>query len=360
LKLLYKIIIFFYLLFQINLLSAQIVNYSNDFLNIGVDAASISKANSVITNISGANSTYWNPAGLLNIEKQFEASMMHSNYFSGLAQFDYLGCVYKTNDSLAIGLSFVRFGVDDIQNTLNLIDENGNIDYDRITYFSVVDYAFFLSLNKKTAIPNLSIGASLKIIYRKQGEFANAYGIGFDVGVQFKIKKWKTAVLLKDASSTFNIWIYNQDLFKEVFEETNNEIPENSLELTLPKLLVGIGRDFKLAKKIGLQTEIDFDFGFSGQTHSIISFEPISIDPHFGFEFSYLKNVFIRGGINNFQFIEDFDNKKTLNFQAAIGVGFKVYGFSLDYALTDIGDMTIAPLSHIFSMKYEFNYKNRK
>ena len=356
-KLLYKITICLYLLFHFNFLDAQIVNFSNEFLNIGIDAASISKANSVLTDISGANSTYWNPAGLLNIDKKFEISMMHSNYFSGLAQYDFLGSAYRINDSLAVGISAIRFGVDNIQNTLNIIDENGNVDYNRITYFSVADYAFLFSVNKKMSVPNLSVGANLKVIYRKQGEFASAYGIGFDIGSQYLIKKWKTAIVLKDASSTFNIWIFNEDLFTDVFEQTNNEVPENYLELTLPKLLVGVSRGFSLTEKISLQTEIDLDCSFSGQTNSIISYEPISIAPHFGFEFRYLENIFIRGGINNFQFIEGFDNKEKMNFQASIGVGFKINGFSLDYALTDIGDMTIAPLSHVFSLKYGFNLK---
>ncbi|MBN2755829.1 MAG: PorV/PorQ family protein [Bacteroidales bacterium] len=349
-----------YLSLNFNNLNAQISNYSNEFLNIGVDAASISKANSVVASISGVNSTYWNPAGLLNSDKQLSVALMHSNYFSGLAQYDFLSSSYKINDSLAIAFSIIRFGVDDIQNTLNLIDENGHVDYDRISYFSVADYAFLFSINKKLAIKNLSVGANLKLIYRRQGDFANAYGIGFDIGVQYKINNWQTAAVLRDASSTFNIWIFNEKLFKDVFTETNNEIPKNSLELTLPKLLLGIARNFNLNKKISFITEIDIDFSFSGQTHSIISFNPISIEPHFGFEFSYLKSVFIRGGVNNFQFIEDFDNSKKLNFQPTIGIGFSVFDFSLDYALTDLGDMTIAPLSHIFSLNYKFNLKKYK
>ncbi len=338
-------------MFNVN---SQIVNYSNDFLNIGVDAASLSKSNAVIANVSGANASYFNPAGLLNIDKKIEVALMHSNYFSGLAQYDYLGAAYKKNDSLAVGISIIRFGVDDIQNTLSLIDENGNVDYDRITYFSVADYAFLFSVNKKLYIPNLLVGASLKIIYRHQGEFANAYGIGFDIGAQYNLKKWTMAAVIKDASSTFNIWIFNTNSFKEIFEQTNNEIPKNSLELTLPKLLLGVGKKFLISKKIALQSEVDLDISFSGQTHSVISFEPISISPHVSIEFSYLKNVYLRAGINNFQFIEDFDNKQCLNFRVATGIGFKVYDFSLDYALIDIGNMSIAPLSHIFSIKYEF------
>ncbi|MCF6185397.1 MAG: hypothetical protein L3J56_12405, partial [Bacteroidales bacterium] len=36
------------------------------------------------------------------------------------------------------------------------IDENGNIDYNRISYFSTADWAFLLSYAKKSLIPGLS------------------------------------------------------------------------------------------------------------------------------------------------------------------------------------------------------------
>jgi hypothetical protein len=35
----------------------------------------------------------------------------------------------------AVGISLIRFGVDDILNTTELIDSQGNIDYNRISLF---------------------------------------------------------------------------------------------------------------------------------------------------------------------------------------------------------------------------------
>ena len=43
--------------------------YSNEFLNIGVDARSIGMSKAVVSSTNDVNSTYWNPAGLLNIER---------------------------------------------------------------------------------------------------------------------------------------------------------------------------------------------------------------------------------------------------------------------------------------------------
>ncbi len=334
----------------------QFATYSNEFLNIGVDASSMAKGNAVTASVSGVYSSYWNAAGLVNTSQKLELAIMHANYFSGLAQYDYFGAAYKLSDSLSLGVSAIRFGVDNIPNTLNLIDANGNVNYDRISYFSVADYAFLFSLGRKSKIVNLNWGASVKIIYRQQGDFASAYGFGFDVGAQYKLNKWLFGANLRDATSTFNIWIFDTEKFDKVFEQTSNKIPDNSLELSSPKLIAGVAREFELNNKINLMAELDMDLYFDGEHHSLIKAKPISLDAYIGLEIRYLRNVYLRAGVNRFQIYEDFDNENKFTFQPNIGLGISFFNFSLDYALTDVGDMTIAPVSHIFSLKYSLNF----
>lgn len=335
-------------------MKGQFAKYSNEFLNIGVDAGSFALGKSVVANTNGVCAGYWNPAGIIRMDNKMETSLMHSNYYSGLAQYDYAGFAYKTNDSLALGLSFIRFGVDDIPNTLDLIDSEGNVNYDRISYFSVADYSLLLSFSKKSKLKSLLWGGSLKLIYRQQGDFANAYGFGFDIGSQYFLDKWKFGAVFRDATSTFNVWIFNKEKFESAFVETGNEIPENSLELTAPKLLLGCARDFVFNKKISLLAELNFDVNFDGEHNSIIAFQPISVDPHLGIELKYLNNIYLRAGVNQLQQVEDFGNSNKLYMQSSIGVGFSLFNLSLDYALTDVGDMSVTPVSHIFSIKYSF------
>jgi hypothetical protein len=83
-----------------------------------------------------------------------------------------------------------------------------------------------------------------------------------------------------------------------------------------------------------------------------------SADPSFGIEFSYNDMIFVRGGINNFQQIPEFNNTTSFSWQPNIGLGIKLYGFNLDYAYTDIGNKSIALYSHIFSLSYRFDTKN--
>ena len=74
--------------------------YSNDFMNIGVDAAALGMANAVVSHSGDVNSGYWNPAGLLKLEdKQF--SLMHASYFANIAQYDYAGFAMPIDDQSA-------------------------------------------------------------------------------------------------------------------------------------------------------------------------------------------------------------------------------------------------------------------
>ena len=59
------VLLFFYFISN----SQNRSKYSNEFLNIGVDARSIGMANAVVSSVKDVNSTYWNPAGLLNIDR---------------------------------------------------------------------------------------------------------------------------------------------------------------------------------------------------------------------------------------------------------------------------------------------------
>jgi hypothetical protein len=50
-----------------------------------------------------------------------------------------------------------RFGVDDILNTTELIDSEGNIDYNRISLFSTADYGFTFSYARKLPSPDFNM-----------------------------------------------------------------------------------------------------------------------------------------------------------------------------------------------------------
>ncbi len=328
--------------------------YSNEFLSIGVGARSFGMGNATVASQNDVESSYWNPANLVELGTKFQVSAMHAEYFGGLSAYDYLGFGMKINEKSAVGLSLIRYGVDDIPNTLELIDKDGNIRYDLVTTFSAADYAFLFSYSRKTGIEGLSIGGNVKLIYRHTGDFASAYGFGFDIAGTYRKEKWRMGAVLRDATSTFNAWVFKTGDLEKVFEITGNEIPENSTEITLPRLILALSREFAISDKFSLLTELDMDMTFDGQRNVLIQGDPISIDPHIGLEASYKQFIFLRAGVSNFQEETDFDQTKSWTFQPNLGLGIRYKNFQLDYALTDIGDRSIAKYSNVFSISYAF------
>ena len=332
--------------------------YSNEFLAIGVGADALGQGNAVVAQTDGVNSGYWNPAGLTNVNKWLEVGLMHSEYFAGIAKYYYLGLAHKIDDKSAIGFSAIRFAVDDIPNTTQLIDNEGNINYDNISTFTAADYAFLVSYARKLKVEGLSVGGNLKIIHRKVGDFATSWGFGLDAGLQYQRgKHWRFGLMARDITSTFNAWVFTLDQqTQEIFVATGNAIPQNGLELTMPRLIFAARGKFDLGKK-GLYAagEIDLDMTTDGRRNTLIRTGFASFDPHIGIEFGFKNFVALRGGLSNLQYVIDFNDAKQLNLQPNIGVGLNFKSFYLDYAFTDIGDASVALYSHVLSIRLKLD-----
>lgn len=334
---------------------SQTPKYSNEFLNIGVDAAAFGMANAVTATTSDVNSGYWNPAGLVHLEDN-QVSAMHANYFANIATYNYVAGAMPLDSKSAVGFSVIRFGVDDILNTTQLIDEQGNIDYNRISLFSTADYAFTLSYARNLPIEGFSYGVNAKVIRRVIGDFANAWGFGFDAGIQFQKKTWFFGMMARDITTTYNTWTFDDAelaTIQNAIEGQNQTTPETT-EITLPKLLLGVAKTMTINRDFSLTTSLNLDMRFA-QTNDLISSEAISATPAFGFEVDYINLVYLRGGVGNFQNLEQLGGNRTeIGFQPNFGVGFKYKGIQIDYALTDIGDQSLALYSNVFSLKLDW------
>ncbi len=328
--------------------------YSNEFLAIGVGARALGMGYAYTGAVHDVTSGYWNPAGLLGIKGDLQVAAMHSEYFAGIAKYDYVGIGKAIDTSSAISFSVIRFGVDNIPNTTDLIDNNGNLDYNRITSFTAADHAFLISYARKMKVPGLRVGASAKIVYRKVGPFAKAWGFGLDAGAQYDKGKWRLSAMARDVTSTFNAWSYTLDeRTTQVFEETGNELPANGVEVTLPRLVLGAAREFRLSGKLNLLAAVDLENTFDGKRNTLLASKLWSGDPRLGIELGYAGVVFLRSGINNFQYVKEIDGKKVLDFQPNVGVGLKIKSVALDYALTNIGTTGVALYSNVFSLRFD-------
>lgn len=352
--------IFIYLFVLPLLLNAQTFrNYSNEFLNIGVDAAALGMSKTVVATTNNVNAIYWNPAGLVDIE-DYQGSLMHASYFAGIANYNHAAFAMPIDAKSALGISIIRFGVDDILNTTELIDSQGNIDFNRISLFSSADYAFNFAYARNLLFKDVNFGVNAKIVRRIIGDFASSWGFGFDAGIQFERNNWKFGIMARDITTTFNSWAINEEEFnkiKDAIPGQNQELPE-STEITKPKIQLGIAKEFRIGRFFNLQTEVDLNIRFE-QTNDIFSSNVGSIDPAVGFQLDYDKLVYLRLGVGNFQYITEFNNSKSLSLQPNFGVGFTYQGIQIDYALTNIGSVGNALFSNIFSITIDYSFFRR-
>lgn len=350
--------------------NAQFRKYSNEFLNIGAGARGLAMGSSQVASVNDGTAGYWNPAGLVGIKEYPQVNLMHAEYFAGIGKYDYASVAFPTSSKKrAIGITGLRFAVDDIMNTLFLVEPDGSINYNNIQSFSSADYAFIFSYAQKlkeSEKKNVHFGLNAKVIHRSVGKFAKAWGFGLDAGLQIFSNKWKFGIAARDVTSTFNAWSFSfTEKEKEVLYLTNNEIPVKSTELTAPRLVLGIARDFKLGKKLGLLAEANIDVTFDGQRNTLISADPVSADPKLGLELNISNVFFLRGGINNFQkALSDGDTvnqKKVWIYQPSAGAGFKIQNVTIDYAYTNLANQSNPLFTHVFSLRLNLvNDKKRK
>lgn len=349
------------IIFSTSMLSqAQIVrSYSNEFLNIGVGARAMAMGKSVSSFVSGVEAGYWNPAGLITAQ-DIEFSGMHNSLFSGVGSYDYFATALPIErDDLAFGISVIRLGVDNILNTTDLIDSNGNINYNNISTFSSADVAAILSIAKHIPQLNLNVGINAKVIRRNIGDFAIGSGFGFDIGAQYQYKNLKIGLTLRDVTTTFTAWSVDDDIFDDIANAQTNEQGKNQekpekYEVTLPKFQLGFSYIKQLNPKYSLLTAVDLMGRFT-QTNDIVSTKYASFTPSLGLELGYKGFSFFRAGVGNIQKELNFDQTTSTTFEPNIGIGFKYKMVQVDYALTNVGASSGVNYSNIFSVKVKLN-----
>ena len=335
----------------------QATKYANEFLAIGVGGRAQGMGNTQIAIANDVTSGYWNPAGLVNQSDVYEGILQHGEYYSGIAKFDYLAFSTKLDSVSTLGFSLIRFGIDDIPDTRFLYDANGAINYDNVRFFTAADYAFISSYARRINwLGGLQVGANFKIIYRQAGDFANAWGFGLDVGARLDVKRWRFGAVFRDVTGTFTAWSHNTGLISDVFAQTGNDIPQGSVEVTVPRLILGLAYRFNI-KQFGILPTLDVSVTFDGMRNTVINSGFASVDPRFGLELDYRKIAFVRFGIHNWQEISELNGSEKLVVEPTFGLGFRIKMITIDYALTSVGPQTQDLYSHVFSIKGSFNRK---
>ena len=153
----------FAILFSIPSLNAQTVfaKYAGEFMAIGVGGRALGMGGTFVGVANDVTSGYYNPAGLANINYP-QLSLMHSEQFGDLVNYDYAAVAIPFQEDLSFGLSVMRLGIDGIPDTRNALwDANGDgrldinsdrLDNSLISEFSNQDWAVYLTFAKQFRI----------------------------------------------------------------------------------------------------------------------------------------------------------------------------------------------------------------
>ena len=330
--------------------------YSNEFLHLGVGARAFGMGLSTVSHVDDVTSGYWNPSGLVNLSSDHQLSLMHASYFAGIANYDYGAFATRLDDSSALSISVIRFSVDDIPDTRLLLDPSGAVNYSNIRFFSASDYAILISYARQLSLlGGISVGGNVKVIRRIVGDFAGSWGFGLDVGLQKEWKQWNFGLVGRDLFGTFNSWTISVKELGDIYAQTGNALSTNSLEITLPRMILGASRNLELSDDFSLLGSVDMIFTFDGKRNTLLKSAITSVDPYAGLEVGFKQVAFLRGGIGQFQQIKDFNGDLSWSFQPNVGLGFRIGEVAIDYAFTDIGDQAAGLYSHVFSVKVDFN-----
>jgi len=315
---------------------------------------------SQVASVSDGTSGYWNPAGLVGVKDHPELNLMHAEYFAGIGKYDFASIAIPTaNNKRTIAVSGLRFAIDDIMNTLYLVEPDGSVNYNNIRAFSSADYAMIFSFAQKlkeSGKKNVHFGLNAKVIHRNVGSFAKAWGFGLDAGIQIIRNKWRFGLVGRDITTTFNMWSFSfTDREKEVLYLTKNDIPVKSSEITAPRLVLGVAREFSLSKKTTLLAEANADLTFDGQRNTVLHSKAMSVDPKLGLELNVNHVFYLRAGVNNFQKAladgDTLNQKKVWIYQPSAGAGFKVNNLTIDYAFSNLANQSNPLFTHIFSLR---------
>ncbi|MDE0465496.1 MAG: PorV/PorQ family protein [Candidatus Poribacteria bacterium] len=160
--------------------------YTADFLTLGVGARALGMGGAGTALSDNAYAPYWNPAGLGQLTR-YEVSFMHSTLNKADA-YDFVGYVHPLKKRGAIGVSWLRVGVDDIPITSLPVVSRPVGPTNRpevIGSFNNTDNAFLFASGWK--LPSrygidFHLGGTLKLLYMSGYRSTNAIGGGADIG----------------------------------------------------------------------------------------------------------------------------------------------------------------------------------
>ena len=279
------------------------------FLKIEVGARPVAMGGAFVAVADDANTTYWNPAGLAQLEER-EITAMHNEWLEDIRYefFGYVQPIKSERGAQGFGVSVMCLYTSGLEErTSETIEPEGTFG----AYDIAVAGAYAWKVSKA-----VSIGANVKVIYQKI-ENEKAWSGAIDIGLLYR----PPAPRRRFSRGRFQLGFVVQNIGPEIkFIEESDPLPLN--------IKAGIAKTFELSSiksKVTLALDVN---------------APIDNVPngHFGAEFVYkkMKDTELAGRIGyKTNTIKDLNALSGLS----TGVGFVWKRMAVDYVWVPYGDL---------------------
>ena len=106
------------------------------------------------------------------------------------------------------------------------------------------------------------------------------------------------------------------------------------------------------------QPQINLLATTDGKRNTLVSGDPVSLDPNIGVEVNYNDFLFLRAGLSQIQEETDFAGDEFYISRPSVGIGLQLFSLRIDYAYTDLGDSQDR-YSHIVSLQLDLKPKDK-
>ncbi len=307
-------------------------------LLIPVGARGLATGGAFVSNLTGLESVYYNPAGL-DVLPGAEVMFSYMNYIADI-NVSYFGVSTSLGDIGSIALTIKTFDFGDIPLTTSDFP-----DGDGRTY-SPSFFTFGLTYSKLIT-DRISIGTNFKLISESiQNTSANGFAIDF--GVQYKFDQQ-----LSIGAALMNIGSNMQYAGPELQQRSdisgsNPGSPDGSFEI--------VSEGFQIPSYF--QLSVSYDYNINEQNNLIfgsafIANNSLEDNFRFGLEYGFINTFFLRGGYS-LSVGDEFENS-IFGFTVGAGIAYDLggdLGIVFDYAFREVKEFPSS--NHMFTVKMVF------
>lgn len=312
---------------------SRIGTTSGTQLLIPVGARSISLGEAVISNVTGAEAIYYNPAGMSNYSKS-EVLFSNMNYIADI-NVNYLAATFNGGQIGTFGFSIKSLDFGEIQETTEVYPEGTGNTYSPT--FIVAGFSYARKLTDR-----INAGVTGKFISEKIMQ-TGASAFAIDLGVQYAFNsRLRIGVVMKNVGTKMQYDGRNL--------ERTGRIPGSS-----PDADVGYFRGVPITSDIpsifgfGISYALNINEQNSILANGVFANHNESSDEFYGgLEYAFQDLFFLRGG-----YVYNSQNSDNQIFDYTFGAGLKYplgnFDFFFDYAYRQVSDYFDA--NNVFTVK---------